>query len=264
MNTFIIGELLNSSRKEVREALKTKDRETIARLARKQVEAGAGALDVNAAQSMEDEAADLRWMIGVVQEEVEDARLAVDTADPQAMEAALGDCGTLPIINSISNESSRAPMVDLAAASDAEVVGLAMGKKGMPKTAADRFEEAGALVEMCASKGISKDRLIVDVLCMSVASDPQQGLVALEAAKRIKHELGVRTCVAVSNVSFGLPARPVLNRTYLAMVVAAGVDVLISDPTRGDMQETLYAAEALAGQDAYCMGYIKYHKKKRS
>jgi len=264
VNTFIIGELLNSSRKEVREALQAKDRDTVARLARQQVEAGAGALDVNAAQSMENEAADLRWMIEVVQEEVGDVRLAVDTADPRAMEAALADCRAMPIVNSISNERSRAPMVELAAAGEAEVVGLAMGKKGMPKTADDRFEEAHALVELCASHGISKDRLIVDVLCMSVASDPQQGLVALEAAKRIKHELGVRVCVAVSNVSFGLPGRPVLNRTYLAMVVAAGVDVLISDPTGEDMQETLYAAEALAGQDNYCMGYIKYQKRKRS
>lgn len=263
MKSFVIGELLNSSRTEVREALQAKDSETIARLARSQVEAGAGALDVNAAQSMEDEAADLRWMIEVVQDAVGDVRLAVDTSDPKAMESALEVCGARPIINSISNEASKGPMVELAARGEADVIGLAMGKKGMPKSSAERLEEARALVEMCESSGISKERLIVDVICMSVASDPKQGLATLEGAKQIKAELGVRTCVAVSNVSFGLPARPVLNRTYLAMVVASQVDVLIADPTRSDMLETLLAAEALSGQDSYCMGYIKYHKRKK-
>ncbi len=261
MKSFVIGELLNSSRKEVQKALQTKDAQTIARLARAQVEAGAGALDLNAAQSMEDEAADLRWMVGVVQKEVGDVRLAIDTANPEVMEAALEDCHARPIVNSISNEASRASMVELVGSTDAEVIGLAMGKKGMPKTAEDRLQEARALVEMCEAAGISEDRIIVDVLCMSVASDPEQGLASLDGARRISRELQVRTCVAVSNVSFGLPGRAALNRTYLAMAVAAGVNALITDPTRSDVLEALLASEALTGQDAYCMGYIKHYRR---
>ncbi len=264
MKAFVIGELLNSSRKEVAEALKAKDADTVLRIARAQVDAGAGALDLNAAQSMDDEAADLRWMVGVVQEELGDVRLALDTASAEVMEAALGDCRARPIVNSVSNEASRGPLIEFAARTEAEVIGLPMGKKGMPKTAGERVEEARALVETCERAGIARERLLIDILCMSAGSDPKQGVAALEAARGIREELGVRTCAAVSNVSFGLPARALLNRTYLPMLIAAGVEGLIADPTRRDLMDALFAAEALTGQDAYCMGYIRRHKKKRS
>ncbi len=264
MKTFVIGELLNSSRKAVAEALKAKDDEAILRTARAQLEAGAGALDLNAAQSMDDEAADLRWMVRVIQEELgSEVRLALDTASPEVMEEALGDCQALPIVNSVSNEASRVPLIELTAGTEAEVIGLPMGKKGMPKTAEERLDEARALVEACENAGIARERLLIDILCMSAGSDPKQGTAALQAAHLIREKLGVRTCAAVSNVSFGLPSRALLNRTYLAMLVAAGVEALITDPTRQDLMDTLFAAEALTGQDAYCMNYIRRHKRRK-
>ena len=261
MKTFIIGELINSSRPQVKEAISRRDEGVIRRLARAQVEAGANALDLNAAESMEREPDDLRWLVEVVQDELVEVRLSIDTANPEAMEAGLSACRARPIINSVSNEATRRPIIELAARTEAEVIGLPMGQVGMPKTAEERLAEARALIEACEEAGIPRERLLIDVLCMSVGSNPDQGLAALAAARKIK-ELGVRTCAAVSNVSFGLPRRKLLNRTYLAMLAASGVDAVILDPTDQGMMETLLAAEALTGKDKYCMEYIRYHRKK--
>jgi len=261
MKTFIIGELINSSRAQVKEAISRKDEGVIRKLARAQVEAGADALDLNAAESMEREPDDLRWLVEVVQDELGEVRLSIDTANPEAMEAGLSACRARPIVNSISNEATRRPIIELAARTEAEVIGLPMGQVGMPKTAEERLAEARALIEACEEAGIPRERLLIDVLCMSVGSNPDQGLAALAAARKIK-ELGVRTCAAVSNVSFGLPRRKLLNRTYLAMLAASGVDAVILDPTDQGMMETLLAAEALTGKDKYCMEYIRYHRKK--
>jgi len=261
MRTFIIGELINSSRAQVKEAISRRDEGVIRQLARAQVEAGADALDLNAAESMEQEPDDLRWLVEVVQDELGEVRLSIDTASPEAMEAGLSACRARPIINSISNEATRRPIIELAARTEAEVIGLPMGQAGMPKTAEERLAEARALVEACEEAGIPRERLLIDVLCMSVGSNPDQGLAALAATRRIK-ELGVRTCAAVSNVSFGLPRRRLLNRTFLAMLVAQGLSAAILDPTDQGMMETLLAAEALTGKDKYCMEYIRYHRKK--
>ena len=261
MKTFIIGELINSSRAQVKEAISRKDEGVIRKLARAQVEAGADALDLNAAESMEREPDDLRWLVEVVQDELGEVRLSIDTANPEAMEAGLSACRARPIVKSISNEATRRPIIELAARTEAEVIGLPMGQAGMPKTAEERLAETRALIEACEEAGIPRERLLIDVLCMSVGSNPDQGLAALAAARKIK-ELGVRTCAAVSNVSFGLPRRKLLNRTYLAMLAASGVDAVILDPTDQGMMETLLAAEALTGKDKYCMEYIRYHRKK--
>ena len=260
MKTFIIGELINSSRPQVKEAISRRDEGVIRRLARAQVEAGADALDLNAAESMEREPDDLRWLVEVVQDELGEVRLSIDTANPEAMEAGLSACRAWPIINSVSNEATRRPIIELAARTEAEVIGLPMGQAGMPKTAEERVSEARALVKACEEAGIPRERLLIDVLCMSVGSNPDQGLAALAATRKIK-ELGVRTCAAVSNVSFGLPRRKLLNRTYLAMLATSGVDAVILDPTDQGMMETLLAAEALTGKDKYCMEYIRYQRK---
>jgi len=263
MKTFIIGELINSSRAQVKEAIGRKDEGVIRKLARAQVEAGADALDLNAAESMEREPDDLRWLVEVVQDELGEVRLSIDTANPEAMEAGLSACRAQPIVNSISNEATRRPIIELAARTEAEVIGLPMGQAGMPKTAEERLAEARALIEACEKAGIPRERLMIDVLCMSVGSNPDQGLAALAATRKIEEELGVRTCAAVSNVSFGLPKRRLLNRTFLAMLVAQGLSAAILDPTDQGMMETLLAAEALTGKDKYCMEYIRYQRKSK-
>lgn len=261
---FVVGELINSTRSEIAQALEEKDEALIRRLARAQAEAGAHVIDLNAGQSMENEVHDLRWLIGLVEDELgKDVRLSIDTSNPAAMEAGLKACSTPPVINSISNEKTNAGLIELAAESGAEVIGLAMGEHGMPKTADDRVEEARALLEKCERVGLDHDRLYVDMICMSVGSGPEQGTQVLEAVRRTKRELGVKTLTAVSNVSFGLPNRRLLNRTFLAMLVEAGLDGAIMDPTDKAMMAAVYASRALVGLDNYCLQYIKNQKAKR-
>ena len=261
---FVIGELINSTRSEITKAIVEKDDALIRRLARTQSEAGAHVIDLNAGQSMENEVRDLQWLIGVVEHELgKDVRLAIDTSNPDAMETGLKACSTPPVINSISNEKGNAGLIKLAAESGAEVIGLAMGEHGMPKTAEDRLEETRALLEKCDHAGLNHERLYVDMICMSVGSGPEQGTQVLQAIQRTKDELGVKTFVAVSNISFGLPNRRLLNRTFLAMLIEAGLDGAIMDSTDKRMMDAICASRALLGLDNYCMQYIKAQKAKR-
>ena len=261
---FIIGELINSTRSEIAKALKEKDEALIRRLARAQVDTGAQVIDLNAGQSMENEVSDLQWLIGVVEDELgKDVRLAIDTSNPEAMEAGLKACSTPPVVNSISNEKKNTRLLKLAAEGAGEVIGLAMGEYGMPKTAEDRLEETRALLEKCDRVGLAAERLYVDMICMSVGSGPEQGRQVLQAIQQTKAELEVKTFIAVSNISFGLPNRRLLNRTFLAMLIEAGLDGAIMDPTDKRMMDTIYTSRALLGLDNYCMQYIKSQKAKR-
>ena len=213
---------------------------------------------------MENEVRDLQWLIGVVEDELgKNVRLAIDTSNPDAMEAGLKASSTPPVVNSISNEKKNTRLLKLAAEGGAEVIGLAMGKHGMPKTADDRLEETRALLEKCDRVGLDRDRLYVDMICMSVGSSPDQGAQVLQAIRWVKRELGVKTFAGVSNVSFGLPNRRLLNRTFLTMLVDAGLDGAIMAPTDRGMMETVYASRALLGCDNYCMQYIKQQKRRR-
>jgi len=259
---FIIGELINSSRPQVGKAISDKDDALIRMLAKSQIEAGAHAIDLNAGQSVGREEEDLLWLIEVVQAEVgPEVRLAIDTSNPEVMAAGLEACSGSPVLNSISNEKGKETLIELAAQRDVEVIGLALGKHGMPKTAEDRVREARALIEKCKQAGVNLDRLYIDVICMSVGSNPDQGREVLEAVRRTKRELGVKTFAAVSNASFGLPNRRLLNRTCLAMLLEAGLDGAILDPSDKGIRDTIYAACALRGEDSYCIQYIKYHRR---
>jgi 5-methyltetrahydrofolate--homocysteine methyltransferase len=258
---LIIGELINSSRKKVKEALKVKDEKIIRELARVQIEAGADVLDLNAATSMNREVKDLRWLVEVVQDELGDVRLSIDTPNPKAMAEALKLCKSKPMINSITNESKKKEIIPLLREYNADVIGLTMGGRGMPKTVEDRLREAKQLLTTLDEAGIEKERIYLDPLVMSIGSNQDQGQIVIKTVSLIKQELGVKVSVGLSNVSFGLPARPLLNKTFLAMLLSAGADAAIIDPTDNELIATLRAAEALLGKDRYCMKYIHYHKK---
>lgn len=260
---LIIGELINSTRKRVQKALQDKDEGTIRHLARVQIEAGADILDVNTATSMDREAEDMKWVVDLIHDEVGEVRLSLDSPNPQVIAAGLALCKARPVINSISNERAKGSIIELAAQSDADIIGLAMGEHGMPKTADDRLEETQVLLEKCRKLGINPDCIYIDMVCMSAGSNPEQGAQVLEAVHRAKSELGVKTLAALSNISFGLPNRRLLNRTYLGMLLTSGLDGAIIDPTDRELMNTIYASGALLGTDAYCMKYIKYQRTSR-
>ncbi len=262
---FIVGELINSTRNQVSNAIAEGDEQTIRKLARDQAEQGANAIDVNAGQSLENEARNLVWLIEIVKDELgNNAQIVVDTADPEVMKVGLEACsGNATMINSISNEENKKPILDLASKIDCPIIGLAMGHKGMPKSAEDRVEEARVLVDKCEKAGINPERLWVDMICMSVGSNPNQATEVLKAIQTVNEEFDVKTFIAVSNISFGLPNRGLLNQSYLTMLLNAGLDGAMLDPTDKQLIGTVYATEALTGRDNYCMRYIKNQKGRK-
>ena len=255
-----IGELINSTRDEVKQALKEKDEELIRRLAREQAEAGADVIDLNAGESMEDEKADMDWLIDLVEDEVDDVRICVDTPDPEVLEFGLEKVENRPVINSISNEEDKAKAREVASEYDADIIGLAMGEEGMPETVEDRLNETEALVKKCEKLGIDTDNLYMDVIAMTIGSNQEQGQYVIDSVRKVKEEFEVKTNIGLSNMSFGLPDRGLINRTVFAMLLEAGLDAALIDPTDRSMMDTLKAAEALLGVDKNCLNYLKYKR----
>lgn len=260
---LIISEVLNSTRREVREALDHRDEATICRLAREQVEAGADIVDVNTATSMKREIEDLKWVMGLIYDEVgEGVRLSIDSPNPEAVAAGLALCETRPMINSISNDSKlQGQLIPLIEKYDPDIIGLTLGAKGMPKTVEDRLEETKQLIDTLQSAGVNLERLYIDPLVMTIGSNQEQARVVIETVRAIKERWGaqgVKTSVGLSNVSFGLPRRSIINQAFLAMLVEAGLDAALIDPTDGGMMSVLRATEALVGIDTRCLGYIRY------
>ncbi len=264
---LIIGELLNSTRKAVKEALQAKDAATIRRLAREQVEAGADILDVNTAISMEKEIDDMKWVIGLIYDEVGEVRLAIDTPKPEAMAAGLELCRARPVINSINNDPRlQQGLIPLVKEYDADIIGLTMGgKTGMPNTVEERLQEAEQLMNTLEEVGVSLQRLFIDPLVMSIGSCPDQARVVIDTIREIKSRYGnrgVKTTTGLSNVSFGLPNRSLLNQAFLAMLLEAGLDMAVINPLDEGMKNILRASEAILGIDAHCLKYVRHARSK--
>ncbi len=154
----IIGELINSTRDPVKKALKERNGKKIRKLTRDQWEAGAEIVDVNAGEMMEEEVEVTGWLIDIIQDEVEEIRLALDTAKPEVMEAGLRKCNNRPVINSVNNKEENEEIRKLASEAEADVIGLAMGERGMPEDVEGRLRETEALLDKCENIGIEKER----------------------------------------------------------------------------------------------------------
>ncbi|MBN2123938.1 MAG: methyltetrahydrofolate cobalamin methyltransferase [Deltaproteobacteria bacterium] len=261
---LIIGELINSSRKGIAAAIEARDAETIRKLARDQAEGGAHYIDVNAGTFGDREGEHLRWLIENVQEAV-DLPCCIDSPNPQAIEAALAVHRGTAMINSVSLEKERCEgLLPLVAGTDLRIVALCMSDSGMPRTAEDRLQVAERLVDILVKNNLAPEQIYVDPLVQSVATDQSFGREFLEAVERIMTRLGgVHTICGLSNVSYGLPLRRELNRTFMAMAIAKGLDAAILDPMDRPMMAAVLAAETLAGRDRFCMNFIKAYREKR-
>ena len=264
---IVLGELINSTRKSVQKALAEKDEATIRRLAREQLEAGADIIDVNTATSMEKEIDDMKWVIGLIYDEVgEDVRIAIDTPNPKAMAAGLKLCKARPLLNSVNNDPRQKELIDIAKGSEGDIVGLPMGgKTAMPKTVEERLEETDILVCTLEQAGIDLNRLYVDTIVMTIGSNQEQGRAVINATREVKRRFGdkgVKTSVGLSNVSFGLPKRTLLNQAFLAMLLEAGLDMAVIDPRDEGMMDILRASEAIIGTDQNCLKYMRHVRSK--
>jgi len=256
---ILIGELINGTRKAIKEAIAAKDAELIRNLARTQAEAGAGFIDCNPGTVGAQEASDMRWLAEHVQA-VTDQPIAFDSPNVEALRAGLevyrGQA--TPMVNSVTLESDRvARVLPLVAEHGTNVVALAMSDRGVPEDVAGRVGNASRLVEACTGAGVAPERIFLDPVITMVAQDACAALKVLEAVRTIRAEFpGIHITCGLSNISFGLPQRALLNRAFLAMMASAGMDSAICDPLDADLMAMMAAAEALTGRDEYCMGYI--------
>ncbi len=254
---FIVGERINTTRKSINAAVEARNAELIRGEAIKQTEAGADRIDVNAGTRLKTEVADMEWLVNVVQE-AGDIQLCIDSPDPSAIEAGLKLAKQKALVNSITGEAERVeaimPMVKEHGSS---VVALTMDETGMPKTGEDRHQVACKIVDMIAEYDIPMDDIYFDPLVEPVGSNPQQGLSVLEGIKLIRASFpDAHIICGLSNISFGLPGRKLLNRTFLSMAMNAGLDTAIMDPTDNLLMSAVVASRALLAQDDFCLEYI--------
>lgn len=255
---LIIGERINATRATIAEALKNRDAAHLQDEATKQAEAGADFLDVNTALSPETEQDLMVWAVETIRE-VTDAPLSIDSANPEVARAGLA---LLPkgeaFLNSISAETGRLDgMLPLLEEFEPRVVALAMDDQGMPGSSQDRWRALETLFARTDAAGVPRDRIFVDPLVRPVATNPEQAAQCLAMIGEIAERgQGAGTTMGLSNISYGLPERRHLNRTFLAMACGAGLTGAILDPLEPGLMATAMAAACLTGQDDYCMNYI--------
>ena len=256
-SVIVIAERINGTRKRIGEALEKRDEALIRQEARRQVEAGADYVDVNGGRAGLDEVETLVWLVDTVQDEV-DAPLCLDSADPTALKAALERVKKTPIVNSINGEAKRIEsIVPLVAERKTGVIALCMEEGSMPETVADRMAIAGKLAEAVKAAGIAMSSVYFDPCVLAASTSPDQPAVVMETTREIRKAWpDCHVVYGLSNISFGMPLRPLLNRTFLAMLVACGGDAFIVDPTVLDVRATVAAASVLTGADEYGMNYL--------
>jgi len=257
---IIIGERLNATKKKVGEAIRSRHAAFIQQEARAQAAAGAHYLDCNAGRDPASEKQDMAWLIQTVRQAT-DLPLAIDSADPEVQRAGLEVYqGLPPILNSATAESGKMEAVlDLAREHNACLVALALGDAGMPKVEGDREANIQRIIEAAAERGIAPQRIFADPVVEAVSTGLERplGRLLLSAIRNIRQAHPcVHISAGISNVSFGLPNRRLLNRTLLALAMGAGLDAAILDPCDEHMMATLHAAEALLGVDEACANYI--------
>jgi len=258
---YIIGELINASRKSIGAAIEARDAAAIHKVAQAQAEAGADYIDVNAGVFVGKEPQYLKWLVETVQQ-VTDRPCAIDSPDPAAIEAALAVHRGTALINSISLEKARYEnLLPILAGTDLKVIALCMSDEGMPQTVADRLRIADKLINGLLQKDVKLPHIFVDPLVQPMSVDNSFGMAFLDSVEQIMARFkGIHTACGLSNISFGLPARPFLNQTFMVMAIAKGLDGAIVNPLDKQMMANITAAEALVGKNNYCMKYLKAYR----
>lgn len=259
----MIGERINPTRrKKLAETMAQGDYAVALEDARRQIEAGAQVLDVNAGIPGGDEPVLLRGVTEALLAET-DTPLCFDSANPEALAAALSIYPGKALINSTTAEASMMDKVfPLARQYGAAVIGVITDESGIPVTPEDRLSVAAKLIRRAGEYGIPPEDILVDCLALTVGADHKAGQVTLDAMDLVRKELGVNLSLGASNVSYGLPDRKILNTAYLALAIARGMTAAITDPTVPEIRTTLLACDLLLGRDEYAMRWIKAYRKR--
>ncbi|MGD8367029.1 MAG: dihydropteroate synthase [Desulfobacterales bacterium] len=255
---IIVGEKINTSRKAISEAVENKDAAAIQAVARTQADAGADYIDVNAGTFLERELELLPWLVEIVQAEV-DLPLCLDSPNPEALKRAMKVHRGRPLINSISLEKDRYDsLLPVVSEAECRIVALCMAQTSMPTTADERIAVAAELIEGLMAAGMAPEDIFVDPLVQPVSVDVRMGPAVLEAIAGVTDRFpGVGTICGLSNISYGLPARRLINRHFLGLAIARGLSAAILDPTDAEIMSALAAVDMLLGKDEYCSRYIE-------
>jgi 5-methyltetrahydrofolate--homocysteine methyltransferase len=263
---LLIGESINGTIQKVGQAILERNETFLRELAKAQFDCGAQMLDVNAGVAGGDELKDLPWVVEVVQKEAS-LPLMLDSANPDVLRAAFSVYRhpEPPILNSISGEEEKwKKLFPLVVEKKCKVVVLLMDDQGIPKTMKERIAIAKRLFERLTGGGIPSENIYFDPLVLSVAVEPDAGITTLETIRSLRSNFPDSHIICgVSNVSMGLPGRRLINRTFLTMAIAAGLDTLLIDVRDQALMSSVCAAKTLLNQDPYCLEYLKAYRAKK-
>lgn len=259
---IIIGEKINGTIPSVQKAIGERDEEFIYSLAAKQAKAGADYIDVCAGTDPALEVETLKWLMEIVQDAV-DLPLSIDSPNPQVIEQVFSLAKNPGIINSVSAEGAKCDaLYGLIKGTKWQVIGLTCDNNGIPADVQDRVGIAKRLVEAASQFDITPDRLHIDPLVIALSTDNQSLLKFIEAAGKIKKiDPSIKITSGLSNISFGMPLRRVVNQSFLTLAMYAGMDSAIMDPCNQEMMAALLATEALLGRDKFCRKFSNAYRK---
>jgi len=259
----VIAERINMTRKRIKKEVWDRNEGFVVEEVKKQEAAGATHIDVNAGGDPSKEVDDMKWLVEVVSGATE-LPISFDSAKPEALRTGLEICNREgSIINSITAEKDRVDSIlPLVVEYNTSVVALTMDDSGMPEDLEGRLKITDDLVKIAADAGVGLGRVHFDHLIRPASTNPGQAVFIIEAIRRTheKHA-DAHFAMGLSNISFGIPTRNNLNKAFLAMLVAAGADGAIIDPTEEGMMATLCSARAALGLDEYCMEYLSAHRE---
>lgn len=255
---LIVGERINTSRKLVNEAVEKRDASFIEADVQRQVQAGAHYIDVNAGSRLGSELEDLRWLVEVIEGAV-DVPLALDSPDPQVLREMTRKVKKKPLINSTTAEAGRfEAMKGVLKERECEVVALCMDDRGIPKTIDQARQNASFLVEKLAGLGLPLRSIHLDPMIQPISVNQENGRLALETLRHLRRDFPeVQTICGVSNISYGLPNRFLVNRLFMTLCLGAGLNGAIIDPLDQKMMTQIIVGEMLLGGDPFCMHFLK-------
>lgn len=256
----IIGEGINPTRrKRLAEAYVEHQFQYVLELAQTQIETGADVLDVNVGVAGIDEVSLLPAVVQAIAAAF-DIPLCLDSANPEAIAAALTVAPGRCLINSVNGEKrSLDALLPVAKEFDAPLVGLVMDEDGISMDADERLAVAGKIIERAAQVGIPAENIVIDPLVLAVGADHEAGRVTLDTIDLVHKEFGVNVVLGASNVSFGLPERQIINQAFLSIAMGCGASCAITNPSK--LSSTVRAADLLLGKDEYSMRYIKHYRR---
>jgi 5-methyltetrahydrofolate--homocysteine methyltransferase len=254
----VIGERINTSRKKIQAAVADRDIDYIQEDVKNQQEAGADFIDVNAGARIGHEKDDMKWLLDIIGP-VATVPLCLDSPDPAILEMAYGMVDRTPMINSISLEKDRFDiMMPFLKGKECKIIALCMDDTGMPASSDDIIARAKKLVAKLESIGMKQDAIYIDPLVQPISTDSTKGTMVLDAVRQIKEQYPeVHITGGLSNISYGLPERKIINRTFVTLMMDAGMDSAIIDPLDSRIMATIRTADMLLGNDNFCMAYLK-------